>query len=188
MPKDGRGALFIQLLSLIKLVEWKRGMARRGRVLCSLVMALNTWQETNWQYTHPPPTPLPLSYWTVKCFSFSHFAFLFTLLASPSKFSYVHPPPKLACLMSNSKVCIFLRLPPGFSIFRDVSVFPRQSDSLRGTFSTLLYLGSSRSELIGRTDAKIVLAPPTPSALSVVLPSRVAEWVIHVNWGMILCS
>lgn len=132
------------------------------------------------QFPTPSP-PLSLSHWTVKCFSFSHFTFLFSLLASPSKFSYIHPPPKLACLMSNSKVCISLRLPLVFSIFPDVSVsvsvFPRQSDSLRGKFSTLLYLGSSRSELIGRTDAKIVLVPhfSPPSALPLVLPSRVAE-------------
>lgn len=127
---------------------------------------------------HPLP-PLPSSHWTVKCFSFSHFAFLFFF-----KFSYVHPPPKLACLMSNSKVCISLRaflLVFPFSETSQslrLSTFPpRQSDSLRGKFSTLLYLGSSRSELIGRTDAKIVLAPLLlPSFLSGCLREWLSEW------------
>lgn len=163
-------------------------MAGRGRVLCSLVMALNTWQDTNWDAavpnTLPPSFSISLDCQMFFFFTF-HFSFLFSLLASPSKFSYVHPPPKLACLMSNSKVCISLRLPLVFSIFPDVSVsvsvsvFPRQSDSLRGKFSTLLYLGSSRSELIGRTDAKIVLvphfSPPSPS-LSCCLREWLSEW------------
>lgn len=96
------GVLFIQLLSLIKLVEWKKGMAGRrrgGRVLCSLVMALSTWQETNWDVL---PALFPLPSTTLLDCHISLFFFLF-------KFSYVHPPPKLACLMSNSKVCISLR-------------------------------------------------------------------------------
>lgn len=110
--------------------------------------------------SHPLlPSYQPIGLSNVFLFHISLFFFLF-------KFSHVHPPPKLACLMSNSKVCISLRaflLVFPFSETSQslrLSTFPpRQSDSLRGKFSTLLYLGSSRSELIGRTDAKIVLAP-----------------------------
>lgn len=74
--------------------------------------------------------------------------------------------------MSNSKVFIFLSvyISPIFhrtgetslsqSQSQSVSHSTSESDSLRGKFSTLRYFGSSRSELIGRIDAKIVLTAP----------------------------
>lgn len=95
--------------------------------------------------------------------------------------------------MSNSKVFIFLSvyISPIFhrtgetslsqSQSQSVSHSTSESDSLRGKFSTLRYFGSSRSELIGRTDAKIVLtAPPTiysPTFLSLTPCFRASGWV-----------